>query len=143
MDETSLDADRPLRRGAVGVIVVEQKLLVIRRAQGIAAAGAYCFPGGGIEPGETEAAALVRELHEELGVQVQPVRALWQSTTDWNVRLSWWQAELPPQAQLAPNPAEVAATHWLTTAEMLALPELLSSNREFLAALARGEFRLD
>lgn len=131
------------RHGAVGVIVVEQKLLVIRRAQGIAAPGAYCFPGGGIEPGETEPVALIRELHEELGVQVRPLRQLWRSTTAWNVHLSWWQAELPPQAEIKPNPAEVASAHWCSIVEMLALPELLSSNRDFLAALARGEFQLD
>ncbi|MFT7641606.1 MAG: hypothetical protein ACI9G1_003357, partial [Pirellulaceae bacterium] len=30
------------------------------------------------------------------------------------------------------NPDEVESVHWLTPAEMLALPDLLESNREFI-----------
>ena len=40
-------------------------ILVSRRRQ-----GRWEFPGGKIEPGETEAEALARELKEELGVEV-------------------------------------------------------------------------
>jgi 8-oxo-dGTP diphosphatase len=120
------------RRGVVAVIVRGETLLVIRRAQGIAAPGKFCFPGGGIEQGESEEQALVRELREELSASVQPARRLWQSVTPWGVELAWWLAELDEQAPLVANPAEVAAIHWLSIAEMQALEELLESNREFL-----------
>ncbi|MES1213405.1 MAG: NUDIX domain-containing protein, partial [Singulisphaera sp.] len=60
--------EMPVRRGAVGVIVRHERFLVIRRAEGIAAPGKFCFPGGGIEGEESEHQALVRELMEELGV---------------------------------------------------------------------------
>lgn len=121
------------RRGVVAVIVRGETLLVIRRAQGIAAPGKYCFPGGGIEPSESEELALVRELQEELSASVQPLRRLWQSVTPWGVELAWWLAELDERASLVANPAEVAAIHWLTITEMEALEDLLESNREFLS----------
>ena len=146
--ETS-DADRsnrdakpdvpPARRGVVAVIVDRDRLLVIRRSRHVVAPGAYCFPGGGIESGETESAALVREIQEELGVCIRPLRALWQSVTPWNVHLTWWLAAVSDDCVILPNADEVASIHWLTPAEIEALPDLLESNHEFLRALAAGE----
>lgn len=49
-----------------------QRLLVQQRPEGTAMAGLWEFPGGKLEPGETPEAALTRELHEELGIQVEP-----------------------------------------------------------------------
>lgn len=129
-----------VRRGAVAVIVRQGRLLVIRRSEHVVAPLAYCFPGGGLEGDEDESTALVREIHEELSAIVRPVERLWQSVTPWGVALAWWLAELPAEAMIVPNPAEVACVHWLAVGEMAALDELLSSNRDFLAALARGEF---
>ncbi|HVA49739.1 MAG TPA: NUDIX domain-containing protein [Pirellulales bacterium] len=131
------------RRGAVAVIRDGDKLLVIRRAQQVVAPGAYCFPGGGIEPGESEEEALIRELVEELHVEVRPHRRLWSSVTPWKVELVWWLACLPPGSMPVPAPAEVESFHWHTIDEIGELPELLESNRQFLAALARGEFSLE
>jgi 8-oxo-dGTP pyrophosphatase MutT (NUDIX family) len=102
----------------------------------------YCFPGGAIEPGESESQALRREFDEELNAEVLPRQRLWRSMTPWNVRLSWWLAELDPAARLSPNPHEVETYHWLTVPEIRRLPELLTSNHAFLAAWERGEFSL-
>ncbi|HEX4129423.1 MAG TPA: NUDIX domain-containing protein [Pirellulales bacterium] len=127
------------RQGVVAVIERDGRLLVIRRSAQVVAPGAFCFPGGGIEPGESEEAALVRELREELCVPVQPVRLLWRSTTPWGVRLAWWRAGLAPSAVLEPVAAEVESVHWLTPAEIRSLDGLLESNHHFFAALERGE----
>jgi 8-oxo-dGTP pyrophosphatase MutT (NUDIX family) len=93
----------------------------------------HCFPGGAIEPGETEQAAIIREMQEELALAARPARRLWESVTPWQVRLAWWLAEIGPSAEPVANPAEVAAIHWLTPAEIRKLPNLLASNLEFLA----------
>lgn len=44
------------------------RILLARRTEGRDLAGLWEFPGGKREPGETPEAALVRELHEELGI---------------------------------------------------------------------------
>jgi 8-oxo-dGTP pyrophosphatase MutT (NUDIX family) len=127
----------------VALVVRDRRLLVIRRSHLVAAPGAFCFPGGGIEPGETEPQALIRELQEELAVTVRPVRRVWHSLTPWNVELAWWAAELDPLATPVPHPLEVASVHWHTPAETASLPGLLEGNQHFLVALARGELTLE
>jgi 8-oxo-dGTP pyrophosphatase MutT (NUDIX family) len=126
----------------IGVIGQQDKLLIIRRSRWVRAPGAYCFPGGHIEPGETEQAALVREFREELHVEVRPVRRLWQNATSWQVDLAWWLASAPPDAVYVPHLPEVESFHWLTPDEAAVLPGLLESNRLFLDAVRRGELSL-
>jgi 8-oxo-dGTP pyrophosphatase MutT (NUDIX family) len=132
----------PQRRGVVAVIMRQQKLLVIRRSQLVVAPGAYCFPGGGIEAGESEAVALVRELREELGVNVEPIRRMWSSVTPWKVELAWWRASIADDARLAPNADEVESVHWFTCQQMRALSGLLASNVDFLDQLQQRAFEL-
>ena len=46
-------------------------MLLAQRPPGKSLAGLWEFPGGKVEPGETPEAALIRELHEELGIDTQ------------------------------------------------------------------------
>jgi 8-oxo-dGTP diphosphatase len=57
----------------VGAIVRDAagRLLLIRRGHD-PEAGAWSLPGGRVEPGESDAQALVREMREETGLTVQP-----------------------------------------------------------------------
>ena len=54
---------------AVALIDVDGRVLLAQRPEGKAMAGLWEFPGGKVEAGETPEAALVRELHEELGIE--------------------------------------------------------------------------
>ncbi len=128
------------RRGAIGVIAQDGKLLVIERSAHVRAPGKFCFPGGGIKDGESEQVALVRELQEEMNVTVRPLRRLWRSHTQSGVELLWWHAEMLLDEQPVPNPAEVADFSWMSPEEMIQHPQLLLTNREFLVALRRGAF---
>lgn len=53
---------------AVALIDADGRVLLAQRPEGKSMAGLWEFPGGKVEPGETPEAALIRELHEELGI---------------------------------------------------------------------------
>ena len=66
------DAGLPVTKmvlvSAVALIDRDGRVLLAQRLEGKAMAGLWEFPGGKIESGETPEAALIRELHEELGI---------------------------------------------------------------------------
>jgi 8-oxo-dGTP diphosphatase len=55
---------------AVALVDGDGRVLLAQRPPGKAMAGLWEFPGGKIKPGETPEAALIRELREELGIDV-------------------------------------------------------------------------
>ena len=57
---------------AAALVARDGRVLLQQRSMGKAMAGLWEFPGGKLEPGEAPAAALVRELREELGISVDP-----------------------------------------------------------------------
>ncbi len=64
-------ADKPLLLvAACALIDSDGRVLLARRPEGKKMAGLWEFPGGKLRPGETPEAALIRELHEELGIEV-------------------------------------------------------------------------
>ena len=58
--------------GCVGAVIKDGqgRLLLIKRGH-TPGAGLWSLPGGRIEPGETDAEALVREMHEETGLVIE------------------------------------------------------------------------
>ena len=62
--------DRPLVLvAAVALVDADGRVLIAQRPAGKSMAGLWEFPGGKVDPGETPEQALVRELHEELGIE--------------------------------------------------------------------------
>ncbi len=55
---------------ACALIDVDGRVLIARRPAGKHLAGLWEFPGGKVEPGETPEACLIRELDEELGIEI-------------------------------------------------------------------------
>ncbi|TDL85856.1 (deoxy)nucleoside triphosphate pyrophosphohydrolase [Meridianimarinicoccus aquatilis] len=53
---------------AVVLVDPDGRVLLAQRPEGKAMTGLWEFPGGKVEQGETPEAALIRELHEELGI---------------------------------------------------------------------------
>ena len=55
---------------AVALVDLDGRLLIARRPEGKSMAGLWEFPGGKVADGESPEAALIRELAEELGIDV-------------------------------------------------------------------------
>lgn len=67
----SIVAEMSVVHVAVGVVLDDKhRVLITRRANSSHQGGLWEFPGGKVEPGESLELALVRELHEELGIDV-------------------------------------------------------------------------
>jgi 8-oxo-dGTP diphosphatase len=64
---------KPTQIVVAGAVIRGRTVLVAQRARPPELAGRWELPGGKVAPGETECAALARELAEELGVQVGDV----------------------------------------------------------------------
>ena len=56
---------------ACALVDADGRVLLARRPEGKALAGLWEFPGGKLEPGERPEEALIRELAEELGIDVK------------------------------------------------------------------------
>jgi 8-oxo-dGTP diphosphatase len=68
---TAADPARPIVLvAAVALIDLDGRVLLAQRPEGKHLAGLWEFPGGKVHPGETPEAALIRELDEELGIDV-------------------------------------------------------------------------
>ena len=57
---------------ACALVDADGRVLLAKRPPGRSLAGLWEFPGGKVEPGETPEVALIRELREELGIEVNP-----------------------------------------------------------------------
>ena len=55
---------------AVALIDTANRVLIAQRPEGKSMAGLWEFPGGKVEHGETPEEALVREVREELGIEI-------------------------------------------------------------------------
>ncbi|MDQ3963738.1 MAG: NUDIX domain-containing protein [Actinomycetota bacterium] len=107
------------------------RVLAIKRGPGVLLPGYWTLPSGRIERGETQRAALIREIDEELGLAVAPIAKVWECPTDdgaW--KLHWWTAAMRTD-QLFPDENEVAETRWVTPEEFLKLEPIFEGDREF------------
>ena len=141
MTETSattprtIQADGHLHGVIVGCRRADSCWLLIRRSATVASPLKLCFPGGGVDGDELEHQTARREMLEELGVEITPLRRVWQqSWPEKKLTLFGWYAELLSD-NLQPDPAEVAEVLWLTEPQILAHRDALPGCAEFLSAL--------
>lgn len=128
--------------GIVAVITRGSRVLVIQRAQGVPFPGYWAPLSGRLEPGESQAQALVREVHEEVGLVVRAGRKVWECpSSDGLYRLHWWLAHLDDDSgEVVPDPREVGAYAWVEPADFARLERVFEADaaffREIFPALA-------
>ena len=142
----------------------EGRFLLAQRPPGKAYEGYWEFPGGKVEPGETAAQAIAREIHEELGITVDAacpwimrdfdyehalVRLRFMRIHAWRgepqgregQRFAWQSPRALSVAPMLPANApilralELPDVYAITRAESVGVPAFM---RELGAALARG-----
>ncbi len=116
-----------------------REFLLAQRPPGKVYAGYWEFPGGKVEAGETVRDALVRELHEELGIGVT-------ECTPWltrvftyphaTVRLNFWRVSAWTGEIGITAPLEHSAVDWQARGKSASVTPVLPANDPILKALS-------
>jgi len=123
----------------VGAAVVDGRRVLAAQRSGGPYDGCWEFPGGKVEPGESDLSALVREIDEELGVAIRPQAFLGEVLLDGVVgggapgdsTLRVWWARLDGAA---PEAREHAALRWVSAEELDGL-DWIGADRPLLPAV--------
>ena len=112
------------------------RVLIAERPPGKHMAGRWEFPGGKVAPGESEQAALARELEEELGIEVTHARPMMRLThryPDREVELSMW---VVGRYRGEPRALDGQRLKWVERTQ-LAVEDILEADRPFVSALVQ------
>jgi 8-oxo-dGTP diphosphatase len=118
--------------GVSALVLDQDELLLVRRAKE-PGAGRWAMPGGRVEPGETLAEAVVRELHEETGLEAvcgEYVGLVEIIEEDHHVVVLDFRAHLLAHAEPCPGD-DVSAARWVPLSEVVDHP-LVPGLGEFL-----------
>jgi mutator protein MutT len=121
---------------AAAVIERDDAFLVTRRQPGVHLEGYWEFPGGKCETGETPAACLKRELHEELGIDAKIGDELFATThaySERRVELHFLSCQLKGE----PAPQLGQEMRWVPRGDLLALT-FPPADAEFIGYLVDG-----
>jgi 8-oxo-dGTP diphosphatase len=123
-----------LRVVAAALFDSQGRVLIAERPAGKHMAGWWEFPGGKVAAGESDREALVRELHEELGIEARPDAEIMTLTHDYPDRvvdLVLWRAAI---LSGEPRGLDGQLLKWVGT-DTLGREKLLEADRPFIAAL--------
>lgn len=124
-------------------IIRDGKVLIVRRARP-PARGLFTLPGGGVEAGETLHEAVIREVQEETGLQIEPLGLVGHREAiarDADGKVERHFVILPFAARWISGDValneELAEAHWLAPAELAGL-----TTTEGLAEVVRAALAL-
>jgi 8-oxo-dGTP diphosphatase len=105
---------------AAAIVIEQGRVLISQRKRGSHLEGAWEFPGGKVEPGEDPRDALVRELREEVGIEVAVgdiVEVTFHRYPGKAVLLLFYAALRLPDSP-DPEPIDVADVRWAARDEL-------------------------
>jgi len=132
------DSPRPVPV-VCAIIEREGRVLIAQRPPGKLMPLKWEFPGGKVEPGEDPAAAIVREIREELGCTITGLRPLTPFTHDYRtvvITMIPFVCALAPESP-DPHAHEHVALAWVPPAGLHAY-DLAAADWPVVAALAPG-----
>ena len=92
---------------------------------------------GRVEPGESEAEAVQREVLEESSLLVRAVEQVWQADTrDGSARIHWWRVQALDERQALLLQDEHSELRWVTVQEMRDLDPVFAEDIELFARLS-------
>jgi len=134
---------RPHHQGALVAVWVGDRVLVLRQSYRVH----LNLPGGGVQRGETALQAALRELREEVGLDLPPtmLQLAWVGEALWDYRcdhVTIFEAHLDSMPPLQPDGREVVEARLINPLAVLAGPQAPFIEQyllQRLAAAARGE----
>jgi len=113
------------------------RVLIAQRPPGKALAGRWEFPGGKLHAGEAPYDGLVRELREELGVEVHAGERLLRYSHPYPERLVWLDLWTVSDWSGQPLGLDGQALKWVAPAR-LHEEDILEADQPMIEALAHG-----
>jgi 8-oxo-dGTP diphosphatase len=124
-----------MRDAVVAVVIHEDRVLLIQRGAAMPGPGYWAPPGGELEPGESQDVAVIREVREEVGLAIRPLRKVWENlSASGTHKLHWWLAEYAG-GELRLDPSEISDARWFKMEEVLRLEPTFAGDREFFRSV--------
>jgi len=126
---------------SAALIFRDGKILITQRHTSAHLGGLWEFPGGKCEPGETFEQCLVREIQEELGMEVEVGRLFEEISHTYAEKAVHLKFFICKFISGIPQPLDCAAFKWIEKAEMAEF-EFPAADARLLEKLRELEFKL-
>lgn len=121
--------------GVGGIVINDDKALLVKLKYGRAANKFWLIPGGFLEAGETLNEGVTREIFEETGMKVEPqgvigVRTMVRNSDNLTDLYCVVKCKLlSPEEPLVPQESEISAVRWIPISECFSNPEVLDYSK--------------
>lgn len=119
--------DKPIRKAVRCYLIKDNKVVATKYKEGNKKAGYYEIPGGKIEEGETSIQTAIREMKEEVGVDVKNLKYKGNMITEYPNRIYEFDVFVTNECEGEPQEFEENTAEWIEINELLQKEKLLSN----------------